>query len=383
MAYIEPKNRKFIQNNLEENTQVMQISFPAIPVRNSCAVIELYKNISKQEFYITIEWSDQLYTLPLDPTRTFQSILDAIIFQIPEVAVFGAVGCYEFVFESFNALAELSEEEISNSTKQLLRTPITEIPLSQGILLYIVNTRRTVDTHRWFVNQFAQVKNENKNENKNKNKITIPPTTPTTEVDVINHFKKILICFAISCGLTSIFVFCVEHKDLCTERDLLKLLGLILVLFSVSVEQTIDLPQTQQPANKISSEQPIVHMCFSRSGIFYKNTHYVFSGTKKDLEFALDKLRQEVYDTQQEPYFNRGNHAELLDTPLDTFCTDKCKCHLQMESVTETSKKNYTCSHWVLQAFDSDEKLDEHLHAIKTKPHALFDNCWYNEIEYI
>jgi hypothetical protein len=367
---------QFIQQNMKEIKQVMQISFPAIPVRNSCPVIELFKNINKQEFYIMIEWSDQLYTLPLDPMRTFQSILDELIFQITEVAVFGAMGCYEFVFEMFDTFDKLSDEEIYNTTKQILQLPMTEIPLlSQGILLYNVNTQRTLDTHRWFVNKFAKA------ENKNKTIITTHQQHLPTESDSINHIQKLLMCYAIVCVLTGILAFCVQHTCLCNERDLLKLISLFVVLFSISAVPTNDLQQPEPEPEPTPPSEPIVHMCFSRSAIFYKNTHYVFSGTKKDLTFAFDKMQQEINEAKQEPYFNRGEYNELLDTPLDTFCSDKCYCHT--DTVTGADKTNYRCSHWALQAFDTDEELEENLQAIKTKTHPDFNNGWRNEIEYI
>ncbi len=103
-----------------------------------------------------------------------------------------------------------------------------------------------------------------------------------------------------------------------------------------------------------------VHMCFSRYGVFYINTHYIFSGTKAELQIAFDKLQQEVDEDKAEPYFGRGDHDELLDTPLEAI--KDCECH-----DLDANEQTYDSSHWVLQSFDTQEELDIYIEKICKK----------------
>ena len=109
------------------------------------------------------------------------------------------------------------------------------------------------------------------------------------------------------------------------------------------------------------TEATIVHMCFTRLGIFFKNTYYVFSGTKADLHHAFDLLRQDIDQTKQEEDFGRGDHDEMLDMPLDIFCRNDCGCHTDE---TVGSKENYKCSHWSFKTFNDREELEKHINTI-------------------
>jgi hypothetical protein len=118
-------------------------------------------------------------------------------------------------------------------------------------------------------------------------------------------------------------------------------------------------------AHQFNKDANMVHMCFSRYGIFYKNTHYVFSGTKAYLQAAFDKLQQEVDEDKAEPYFGRGDHDALLDTPLETI--PPCDCHdTNLQQID-----HYICSHWELHAFATQEKLGVHTEKIIKKEYNI------------
>ena len=118
-------------------------------------------------------------------------------------------------------------------------------------------------------------------------------------------------------------------------------------------------------------------MRFTRLGIFYKNTHYIFLGTKKELEKAFNKMRLEIEEEKKDKNFSRGNHNNLLDMPLDTFCSDNCGCENVHNDVY--NEKNYNCSHWDLYNYETYEKMLEDIEMIKNNK----NNRHYNEINYI
>lgn len=129
-------------------------------------------------------------------------------------------------------------------------------------------------------------------------------------------------------------------------------------------------------ANKSSDSETstkIMYMCFTRQSIFYKNTHYMFSGTKTELQGAFIKLQKEIEEDKKEPYFYRSDHATLLDMPLDTFCSNLCHC---VNDIDKTS--NYKCSHWELLSFKNQENLDQYITDIATK--KIYYNSFPNEI---
>ena len=257
----------------EECIKMIEISFPLIsqlfsrddnghinaPIN---ATIEVFKHESKNQIYILVHWVDKIYTLPLKATAaeelTVDDVIRFIMQDIPEITMYIKQGCYELSIDKNEA----------------------------ALIKHKLNSRKTLDTHRWFKHQFTE-------------------TTTTTTTN-------------------------------------------------------------------------IVFMCFTRLNIFYKNTHYIFTGTKSQLQEAFDKMRQEVDETYKEPYYGRGDHDNLLDTPLDTFCEFKQKCDCCNDA--DIPNKNYSNSHWYLYSFKTYEKLNEYIQGFKTNP---LHNRFMNEIIYI
>jgi hypothetical protein len=102
-----------------------------------------------------------------------------------------------------------------------------------------------------------------------------------------------------------------------------------------------------KPANSAT-----VHMRFTCPDIFYRNRHYIFSGTQTELQKAFQYMRDDIDDTKKDPYFGRGDHDDLLDMPLDTFCNSLCEC-----TKRTASNENYNCSHWNLHSYESLKEL--------------------------
>jgi len=71
--------------------------------------------------------------------------------------------------------------------------------------------------------------------------------------------------------------------------------------------------------NNIQEHEHIVYMRFTRLGIFYKNTHYFFTGTKTDLNNFMLERKKEIDEAKKEVGFGRGDHDNLWDTPVDTW----------------------------------------------------------------
>ena len=98
----------------------------------------------------------------------------------------------------------------------------------------------------------------------------------------------------------------------------------------------------------INDEDIKLYMRFTRPGLFYKHTHYIFDGTKRQLERALQKLDQEVEEFKLENQDSRDPHDKYIDTPLDTFCSSTCGCN---------KEENEYCSQWILYNYPSFKEL--------------------------
>lgn len=335
--------RDLMRQNNEEMDQVMQIAFPLIPCpENSCgqAVIELFECRDKKEFYIEINWTGNLYILALDHTLTFQYIIDYIIGCIPEISSFTKQG-YKFEFE---LEGEYDTGELYYTTETIMRTPMTEIPLSQGILRYVVTNVRTLDNHRWFVSQFAEEQAQEAEQ----------AQAQQAQQALLNYnkiFKEHIILIAITFAILSDL----DHHD----HSLFTLLLFFIIVFSITIK-TIYTNEHITHHKQVMEKK--VYMCFTRPGIFYKNTHYMFSGTKAELQIAFNKLQTDIEEEKKEPYFGRGDHDDLLDTPINTFCSNLCHC---IDDIDKTS--NYKCSHWELVSFQTQKELDHYVRDIATK----------------
>ena len=336
------------QNN-EEMDQVMQIEFPLVPSNvtySGNSVIELFKCPVKKEFYIELGWNDKLYILTLDQNLTFQYVIDYIIGCIPEIASFIKQG-YKFEFE----LEHAYNTEVYASTETILRAPMTKIPLSHGILHYIIPSKRTLDNHRWFVSRFAEQAEQEQAEQQDLKKEQAYKTIPIHQVMLIA------------------FGFIVLSNIDENKHALFTLFLFTIILFTMAIsphewlEPQIEEKEEEKPEKK-------VYMCFTRPEVLNKNTHYIFSGTKSQLRRAFEKIEKynesDFIDTCQD---------DLVDTPLDTLCDDLCHCESELDKTS-----NYDCSQWKLMSFDTQNELDDYDKAIAMQGYC---NGFRNEIIYI
>ena len=216
--------------------------------------------------------------------------------------------------------------------------------------------KRTIDNHRWFVSQFeGKINKKIKNEEQEKK--------------YINEMIFILL-------ITFTIISYVMRSDyiILLHRSLLLYTYL---LFIYNHDHKLNLTRVNEL--KKEKENTIFNMRFTRLGIFYKNTHYIFLGTKKELEKVFDKMRLEIEEEKKEKYFDRGDHSNLLDMPLDTFCTDDCGCENNNNNVY--NEENYICSHWNLYNYETYEKMLQDIEIIKNKNNEK-NNRYYNEINY-
>ncbi len=192
-----------------------------------------------------------------------------------------------------------------------------------------MDNKRTLETHKWFVNKIKKIAEEQQKQH----------------IENINTYIK----FIFICGLASLYNY---H------------LTLFIFMF---VTPTIFI---------ITKKENNLYMRFTRPGIFYKNTHYIFSGTKAELKKAFERLKHEVEDIKKEYGFGRGDHDNLLDIPLDTFCNNHCHCNVD-------PIENYYCSHWELHSYETHEDLLAEVKRIEKGENKMNFQGYHNEILYI
>ena len=342
--------KEIMEQNNEEMDQVMQIGFPLIPCPDTLSndsVIELLQCAAKKEFYIEIEWTGNLYILPLDHTLTFQYVIDYIIGCIPEIVSFTNQG-FKFEYE----LESAYNTEIYASTETILRAPMTEIPLSQGMLHYIIPIKRTLNNHRWFLSKFAE---------QEKKHFTAEPVDEKLLINYNKVFGENIIIIAIAFIILSHLN---NHKYV---------LFTALLLYIIVMSIRLKAKTLNKELNYKKEEEIKVHMCFSRPTAFGKNTHYIFSGTKNELRSAFEKIERDNNEIENDPNFFNTYQADLLDTPLDTSCDDLCHCESEIDKTS-----NYDCSQWDLKSFATQNELDDYIRIIAMQGYC--NNGFRNEI---
>ena len=215
-----------------------------------------------------------------------------------------------------------------------------------------IQNKRTIDNHRWFVSQIEKTINKKIKEKEKKK-------------EYMNEMLLILlITFTIISYILRSDYIILLHRSLLLYTYL---------LFIYNHDYKLD----NLTSLKEIKENTIFNMRFTRLGIFYKNTHYIFLGTKKELEKVFDKMRLEIEEEKKENYFGRGDHDNLLDMPLDTFCSTHCACE-NNDNDNHNNEDNYICSQWDLYNYETYEKMLQDIEIIKNEK----DNG-YNEIKYL
>jgi len=222
-----------------------------------------------------------------------------------------------------------------------------------------VKNKRTLDNHRWFVSQIEKITN-------------IKIKNVDEKYKYINEMIVIVLIILISFSIIS-YIMRSEYIIL-LNRLLILYTYLLFIYIHDNKLHLIRLMDIRK-----ENENTIFNMRFTRLGIFYKNTHYIFLGTKKELEKVFNKMRLEIEEEKKDKYFDRGDHNNLLDMPLDTFCTDNCGCENDDNLYNE---ENYICSNWNLYNYETYEKMLQDIEIIKNKNNEK-NNRYYNEINYL
>ena len=184
---------------------------------------------------------------------------------------------------------------------------------------------KTLDTHKWFAAKFKQAAEKHLKEVEEKKQL--------------NKIYMNLIIFAIAFSMCS-FILSGKYFMFILRISLLNIYLCILV-------------------EKQKETALTVYMRFTRNGIFYKNTHYFFAGTKQNLENFILKERESIESAKKEKGFGYGEHDNLWDTPLDTFCDEHCDCE------EYPLMENYKCSYWDLYSYETKAQLLLHMNRLK------------------
>lgn len=197
--------------------------------------------------------------------------------------------------------------------------------------------RRSLNNHKWFVHQFNEADKKYKNIQQEANR------------------KKIHKC------IKSLALLVILYNILYLLNVLGSYSTIILLAMSIGIYESI--------YGETSDSSFKVFMKFTRPAIFYQNTHYIFIGTKEELAHHFQCQRNEIDAIKKEIGFGRGDHDDLMDMPLDTFCNNLCDCIRRTEP-----DANYNCSHWNLYSYESDEELNKHVKEIERDVRTGFQN---------
>jgi hypothetical protein len=91
-----------------------------------------------------------------------------------------------------------------------------------------------------------------------------------------------------------------------------------------------------------------VNMLIMRSGIFYKDTLLVFQCNYAYMLKIFERQYKMLLEDRARFGFGRGDHDDLLDHPLDTFCNNSC---CQLSTLVKCS------SVWMILDFPKKEDM--------------------------
>jgi hypothetical protein len=218
---------------------------------------------------------------------------------------------------------------------------------------YEIVNRRTLDTHKWFINEFNKA--EQKQDKINKYK---------ADFYALKKFQYLVLLVFVYSALPKLNIY----------GNLMFIIVMFVLLYLYDRDTWEEIwKNTPTPLNK-----PIVYMRFFCPDIFYRNRHYIFSGTKIHLQKAFQLERDNIDFDKSDPHFGRGDHDNLLDMPLDTFCNAFCECLIRTEQ-----HSNYNCSHWSLHSFNSQEEMQQDIRELELLNRSPEYTGFKNEIIYI
>jgi hypothetical protein len=127
------------------------------------------------------------------------------------------------------------------------------------------------------------------------------------------------------------------------------------------------LPITVETAFKNAEERnqinPVkIYMCFKRSDIYYKDTYYILTGMKEEVEMYIRDLYQEIEKFNKNEDIHEDFYG-MSDTPFDTFCNEWCLRNNEDNpcSINELDK---CASHWISKEYNTQEELNNFINNI-------------------
>lgn len=121
----------------------------------------------------------------------------------------------------------------------------------------------------------------------------------------------------------------------------------------------------KQRASTEEEQEPIIYMSFKRTGVFYKDTYCILTGTWSQVDTAIQNAYRAINAEKEEEDFERGDHNTLLDTPFETWCCGECKfLNCDDKTVCDERTKVKCGSHWVPTEHKSIDDLKAYIDSI-------------------
>ena len=210
----------------------------------------------------------------------------------------------------------------------------------------INKNKRTLDNHKWFVERIDLA-----GERANRQRLKKETDRKITR----NKDKMNIVCLIILFIIISYLITFDQYAFL------IRMTVMLLYAYSLDMNENQLIPFASLPP--LQEDDIILYMRFTRPNIFYKNTHYIYSGPKSRLEKVFGRLKTKVEIYKIDNIKSRDEHDKLMDTPLDTFCNSQCGC--DDNDILEYNFENYKCSHWNLYSYDKYEELLEDINEIQ------------------
>jgi len=147
------------------------------------------------------------------------------------------------------------------------------------------------------------------------------------------------------------------------------------MILPISVERAFVNAEKEQQINTNDISQTKIHMCFKRNDIGYKNTYYILTGTRQEIEtyINMEKLHKKL---EKESSHCMTDDYKFIETPFETYCNYSC-IYLHDDPLCENSEEDKCCSNWVSSEFNNYVELEKY---IKIIPH---DYSYYNKYHII
>jgi len=111
-----------------------------------------------------------------------------------------------------------------------------------------------------------------------------------------------------------------------------------------------------------------IYLIFKREGLFYKDSYYILTGTREEVELKI-KMAYEDVESEKRDYPLADNN-ELLDTPFDSWCNESCIYKRMPCCDNNTLVKCAT--NWTHTEHTSDDDLNAFVENIKPGYYAHY-----------